>query len=142
MKRLIPVIICFFSLQLLSSQNPADYKWKNRAVVVFSNSDKSEKFEAQKRELLTEINEFEERKLVLLHSTPGKYKKSLPADSEWIEDIGFYDQMLDKDADFEVILIGLDGGIKLRQRELLEAKYLFNIIDSMPMRQAEINRNN
>ena len=39
---------------------------------------------------------------------------------------------------FEIILIGLDGGIKLRQNELLSTRKLFELIDGMPMRQAEI----
>ncbi|TBW27893.1 DUF4174 domain-containing protein [Gramella sp. KN1008] len=142
MKRLLPVIICLLWLQLVTAQNPADYKWQNRAVVVFTDSTNSEKFEAQRKELTAGIKGFEERKLVLLHSTPGKFKQYLPMDSGWRDDVGIYDQMLDKEADFEVILIGLDGGVKLRQREILESSYLFKIIDSMPMRQAELKRSN
>ena len=44
-------------------------------------------------------------------------------------------------SDFRVILIGLDGGEKLEQTEVLSAEKLFNTIDSMPMRQAEIRKN-
>lgn len=123
---------------MISSQNPADYKWQNRAVVVFTDSTNSEKFEAQRKELIAGMKGFEERKLVLLHSTPTKLRKCLPVDSEWMDDTGIHNQMLDKEADFEVILIGLDGGVKLRQKEILESTHLFSIIDSMPMRQAEL----
>lgn len=142
MKKIMPVIICVFGLQLISSQNPADYKWQNRAIVVFTDSENSDKFKAQKKELMAGMKGFEDRKLVLLHSTPEKFRKSLPVDSEWMQDAGIYDEMLDKEADFEVILIGLDGGVKLRQREILESKHLFSLIDSMPMRQAELRKNN
>ncbi|MCM8569455.1 DUF4174 domain-containing protein [Gramella jeungdoensis] len=142
MKRILPVLVCLFSFYMMWSQNPADYKWENRAVVVFTDSANSEKFEAQRKELIADMKGFEERKLVLLHSTPGKFRRSLPVDSEWIENMEIHNEMLDKDSDFEVILIGLDGSVKLRQRELLEARYLFNLIDSMPIRQAEIKRNN
>ena len=41
---------------------------------------------------------------------------------------------------FEVILIGLDGGIKLRQAEFLTKEALFNIVDAMPMRRNELSR--
>lgn len=46
-----------------------------------------------------------------------------------------------KKSDFRVLLIGLDGGKKLDQTKMLSVKKLFNIIDSMPMRQAEIQKN-
>ena len=45
-----------------------------------------------------------------------------------------------KKSDFRVLLIGLDGGKKLDQTKMLSVKKLFNIIDSMPMRQAEIQK--
>mgnify|MGYP000892552319 CR=1 FL=1 len=41
---------------------------------------------------------------------------------------------------FEVILIGLDGGIKLRQTEVLTKEDLFNIVYAMPMRRSELSR--
>lgn len=40
--------------------------------------------------------------------------------------------------EFEVILIGLDGSIKLRQMEVLSKEDLIAIIDAMPMRKSEI----
>ena len=46
------------------------------------------------------------------------------------------------DTAFEVILIGLDGGEKLRQTKVLETDKLFAIIDGMPMRRSEIIKNN
>lgn len=134
------LFISLLSSQLIISQNPSNLKWENRIVIVFTNSENSEKFLAQKNELIPEIKGFEERKLKLIHSTPEKFMQSLPIASEWIEDAGIYKQMLDKEADFEVILIGLDGGIKLRQKEILESNHLFSLIDSMPMRQAEMRK--
>ena len=40
------------------------------------------------------------------------------------------------------MLIGLDGGIKLEQIQILSAEKLFAIIDGMPMRKREIRKNN
>ena len=39
-------------------------------------------------------------------------------------------------------LIGLDGGLKLKQEKYLNQKELFQIIDSMPMRANEIHKGN
>lgn len=38
---------------------------------------------------------------------------------------------------FSVVLIGKDGGEKLRRNTLLSSKELFAIVDAMPMRRAE-----
>lgn len=142
MKIITAVIICLFGLQPNFSQSLLDFKWEYRLVVVFTDSDDSEKFAAQKNELISQIQGFEDRKLKLIHAVPGKYRQSLPVNSEWIADEELYSQMLDKESDFEVILIGLDGGVKLRQKDILEPLQLFSLIDSMPMRQAEMRRKN
>ncbi|OHX63799.1 hypothetical protein NH26_24710 [Flammeovirga pacifica] len=49
--------------------------------------------------------------------------------------------LFDKRKDFEVVLIGLDGGVKLRQSTILSKKALYDKIDSMPMRRAELQEN-
>lgn len=41
---------------------------------------------------------------------------------------------------FAVLLIGKDGGVKLREGMPVEAKQLYELIDSMPMRQREMKR--
>lgn len=40
--------------------------------------------------------------------------------------------------DFSVILLGKDGGEKLRKKSFVSAAELFSLIDAMPMRQQEI----
>ncbi|WP_369680359.1 DUF4174 domain-containing protein [Winogradskyella luteola] len=42
------------------------------------------------------------------------------------------------DHEFKVVLIGLDGGMKLSQNNILTAENLFSKIDSMPLRNREI----
>ena len=39
---------------------------------------------------------------------------------------------------YEVVLIGLDGGIKLKKQDVLTTKELYNVIDRMPMRLDEL----
>ncbi len=41
-------------------------------------------------------------------------------------------------SDFEVVLIGLDGGVKQRWTEPVTAQTLFAVIDAMPMRRQEL----
>lgn len=54
----------------------------------------------------------------------------------------FYEKYKQTDADFEVVLIGLDGGEKLRQADILTRQKLYALIDGMPMRRAEMRRKN
>jgi hypothetical protein len=42
--------------------------------------------------------------------------------------------------EFRVVLIGKDGGVKLRQEEPISMADLFALIDSMPMRKQEMGR--
>jgi hypothetical protein len=49
---------------------------------------------------------------------------------------------LSNGANFEVILIGKDGGVKKRKTELMSTDGLFAIVDAMPMRQSEMKGNN
>ncbi|KOH44068.1 DUF4174 domain-containing protein [Sunxiuqinia dokdonensis] len=44
------------------------------------------------------------------------------------------------DSGFEVVLLGFDGGIKLRKNELLPLAELYATIDAMPMRLREMER--
>lgn len=41
---------------------------------------------------------------------------------------------------FSIVLIGKDGGEKLRRNSLLTTRELFSLVDAMPMRKAEMAR--
>lgn len=51
-----------------------------------------------------------------------------------------YSEYKTRNNSFEVLLIGLDGGVKLRQAEVLSNEKLFGRIDQMPMRRRELQR--
>ncbi len=78
-----------------------------------------------------------ERKILVYHILPERYKIGLKSEDKWEKNTSL--KILD--VQFEVNLIGLDGGIKLSQKELLTAEKLFSIIDRMPMRRIEIENN-
>lgn len=48
---------------------------------------------------------------------------------------------VDSDKSFTFILVGRDGGEKLRSSEVVTAEKLFGLIDAMPMRKDEMRRN-
>jgi len=139
MKKLLIFSFIFISFQIMSSQSLSEYQWKNRLVVIFSDSEELEK---QLYEFKNETKAFQERKLLLIQVASGRSRILIPEICEWQDSKLYQDLKIEKKPDFEIILIGLDGGMKLRQQELLETKKLFDIIDSMPMRKAEMRENN
>lgn len=125
-----------------NGQDLNDFKWKNRILIVKTLKSDSEKFDDQLNELKNSNEEFNERKLVLftmkkddfslIDFTTGESGYSGKVSESISKNI------LNQSSGFEIILIGLDGGIKLRQGEILLKEDLFRIIDAMPMRKNEM----
>tara|TARA_R100000655_G_scaffold50812_2_gene88419 strand:+ start:997 stop:1275 length:279 start_codon:yes stop_codon:yes gene_type:complete len=89
---------------------------------------------------MEESNKLSERKLVVIQATKDRYKIIFPENSEWVSSSLKDVLNISTKTEFEVFLLGLDGGIKLRQQEILQTEKLFSLIDGMPMRKAEIRR--
>lgn len=125
----------------MSAQYLTEFKWKNRLILVFTESAEDQNFQKQLQLFEKELKAFQERKLVLIHALPEKQKIIIPGISGW-QDSNLYQNIKRSKDGFEVVLIGLDGGVKLRQKEILETEKLFDLIDSMPMRKAEVQNKN
>lgn len=100
------------------------YRWEKRPVLIFADSDRDPRFEMQIAELLAAEDEMEERNVVILTDTDpdaaGPLRKRF------------------RPRDFEILLIGKDGQIKLRRPHPLSAEDLNRQIDRMPMRRREM----
>lgn len=125
----------------LFSQELKQYQWENRLILVFSDSSESKELQQQLELLKTDLQAFKERKLKLINAIPGKYRVLLPEESAW-QDSQLYSRKKNNGNIFEVILIGLDGGVKFRSSKSVSPAEFYRLIDSMPMRQAEMRRNN
>lgn len=123
----------------LNAQDLSKHQWKDRLILIVA-EEKNEKFQQQLTELQKHQQGLNERKLVIYQILPDTYSTSFKAEN-WQQSSELYNKYKAEKSDFRVILIGLDGGEKLEQTEVLSAEKLFNTIDSMPMRQAEIRRN-
>lgn len=97
------------------------YLWKNRVLLVFPGSASLAQRE-QAEIIASDPDGLNERDLVVVlvddQATMKRYKVT--------------------PGDFTVILLGKDGGEKLRQSQPLKLKDLYPLIDSMPMRQREM----
>lgn len=121
----------------MEAQDLSSHQWKDRLLVILTNGQSSDLYLDQMNILNKDIDGLEERKLIIYSVLPERYKKGIHSE-KWIKSTKLFDRFKQNGKDFEVILIGLDGGIKLRQSEKISTEKLFGTIDSMPMRRNEI----
>jgi Domain of unknown function (DUF4174) len=113
-------------------------RWKNRVLVLFSPSESDASFQAQKQGLASSAQGVAERDLVIMEileqglSRAGNQLLSEKSVQAIRKRFGV------QAGAFQVLLIGKDGGVKLRSSEPVSMKDLFGLIDSMPMRQQEM----
>ena len=137
--------ILFFCLLLcaeLSGQDLESQLWQHRVLIVHSDSEHLTPHQNQLKELKADTAALNDRKIVVLEVIDNQYR--------WLDYKNRYAQMdklspqlsgiLSHKPIHEVILIGLDGGTKLRQNHLLTIAGLSDIIDAMPMRRAELRK--
>jgi len=121
----------------VSAQDLSDHLWKDRVLLIYTENNTSELYLQQMDELLKDKEGLDERKLVLYSMTPSHVKKGW-GDQKWEARNQSSGDFHKPEVEFEIILLGLDGSVKLRQNQLLTRKILFAKIDSMPMRQNEL----
>ena len=118
-----------------------DYVWKNRIVVLISNEDGSVQIKEQLNILLANPEELLERKLIVLEVKPEKFRIVDPSQLayiEWVNSGEVYKKIKVNSKPFEIQLIGLDGGVKMKDEDVMSPDDLFDLIDSMPMRLIEL----
>ena len=112
------------------------YRWQNRLVVVAAPSPFDPLLERQKAEAERDASGWDDRKLRLLKVVAGVIEENgvvLAAKGDPILDRLGLDQER-----FSVVLVGLDGTVKLRQAIPISNRQLFSLIDAMPMRREEL----
>ncbi|NNF34712.1 MAG: DUF4174 domain-containing protein [Saprospiraceae bacterium] len=106
------------------------FKWKNRILII---QQQEEFFQTMK----TKVKELKDRDMIIIHIQDDhlySFPQSLNLDSKEVTNyFGF-----EKNNSY-VILIGKDGGIKLNKAST-SCNEIFDLIDSMPMRQSEMRK--
>lgn len=124
------MMLCFFGITY--GQNDdffKKYQWKNRVILLYSPSTGQEMLRKQQEILDEDEAALKDRDLVVLHITPESGNSFQQIQSRYNL----------KDS-FTFVLLGKDGGVKKQSEELVSLEALFSLIDSMPMRQAEMRR--
>ena len=114
-------------------------RWKNRVLVLFSPSESDASFQAQKKGLASSAQGVSERDLVIMEILEQGLSR---AENQLLSEKSVQDirkRFGLQTGTFQVLLIGKDGGVKLRSSEPVSMKDLFGLIDSMPMRRQEMD---
>jgi len=110
-----------------------EFLWKNRILLVLGDADTKSK---QKYILDQAIEGILERDMVIL----GFEKHEEPY-IKWNDTkLDIISEEFNLNSDDNIILFGKDGTIKAKWREPVTVEEIFQIIDAMPMRKAEIRR--
>jgi hypothetical protein len=146
---IIPSTIAIVALSAGASQSRAggavdlsQHQWKNRLLLVFAPTRDEPSFDALHESLVGRGAEIADRDLVVFEVLESgrslKDGEPLHADSAALlrERFGV------PSGSFSVILIGKDGGVKLDRQDRPSLDEIFALIDSMPMRQHEMRRDN
>jgi hypothetical protein len=125
------------------------YQWKNRILVIFSDSKDNPLFQTQIQLFSKNKEGLQERDLVIFQvfEKEGIMPNQKSISSSDIEKLkkrfnfSFEDDEIEKKLKNKcaVFLVGKDGGTKLKiENEILTLEKLFRTIDVMPMRQSEM----
>ncbi|MCH2095045.1 MAG: DUF4174 domain-containing protein [Rhodobacteraceae bacterium] len=102
----------------------ADFLWTARPLVVFADSPEDPRYIQQLQNIENDVDALSERDVVVLVDTDPTTLSPL---REALRPRGFM-----------LVLIGKDGGVKLRKPAPWTVRELGRVIDKMPMRQQEI----
>ena len=140
MLKLTLLLFLFSTSSCMSTaQEISSHKWKNRVLIVLANDLENPILKKQVEELKKHTAGLIERKLIVYISTPQKFKQGLDSEN-WEISNEIYSEFKDLKSGFEIILVGLDGGIKSRNENFTPAQNIFALIDGMPMRRQEIRK--
>lgn len=141
MKRLIPLVFAAIFATGTTAQTatePQDeslflaadmedlsqFQWKKRPVLVFADSDQDPAYIEQLELLRSRVDALQERDVVVLTDTDPAARSAL--------------RLKMRPRGFMLVLVGKDGGVKLRKPFPWDVREITRSIDKMPMRQREI----
>lgn len=102
----------------------SQFVWEKRPIIIFADSPADPNFDQQMEYLDARTDELRERDIVVLTDTDPSVQSALRTKL--------------RPRGFMLVLIGKDGGVKLRKPFPWDVRELSRTIDKMPVRQREI----
>ena len=114
------------------------YTWKNRLLLIFAPSADDSRLREQQAILANSVAGLIERDLVILRLTPDSDPIIDNQPAIDVDSANIYRDFQIEPGDFRLLLVGKDGTLKLSSDLPVPTTRLFDLIDSMPMRQWEM----
>ncbi len=130
------ILLCL-SVETGLSQDLSTYRWEHRLMLILSESPADTTALTLIDALRNEPADLLERRLQIYHLTSDVAHKMYP-DHQRIDVPSAYAKYHRSGESFELLLIGLDGGIKMYETSMVDLQLIWDKIDSMPMRQSEL----
>jgi hypothetical protein len=114
-----------------------DYRWKYRPVLIFAPTKQNAQFVEQKRVIAAAQGAFQDRDIVVVYVVGNRVSTQFgprPGSSA----AALRNAYSVGQGEFRAILIGKDGGVKLRSSKPFSRLRLSRVIDAMPMRRQEM----
>ena len=134
-------LFCLLSFSsIVPQENPLQkYNWKNRIIIIYS--DNSKLSDQQLLTIQSDSAGFVDRDLLVFqlfknHGLGPQGDVIKAEDHSWL-----LNKYFSKARGFQFLLIGKDGGIKLKSDKPVGNSKLFALIDGMPMRMQEMKKN-
>lgn len=123
------------------AQSLSEHEWENRVILLFASDFQNQKLKKQLDFFQKNKQGLIDRKLIVYQITPDEIRKEGKLLKEKEELKNELEKFKLAKEEFTFILVGLDGGEKMRSPEVVSIQKLFSKIDQMPMRRSEIERN-
>jgi hypothetical protein len=132
MNHLFVILMIFASVVSEKPKQLEDFQWKNRIVLVFEEGIDSKVIVSDSL-----LSQMEERKVAYFLIDQGiKSNVEVNFSKSYVEDLKSRFKIEGNNATW--LLIGLDGGVKMKGQGNLDWGLIFRTIDAMPMRQSEL----
>ncbi|WP_299222930.1 DUF4174 domain-containing protein [uncultured Aquimarina sp.] len=137
-------VLLFFHSTTAISQIFKKHQWKDRVLLVLTNSHNQDPplYTKQLNELRGHPYELNERKLVIYQVRLFSYTEGLNKDTTSIGNRTLISEYSSLKIPLKVVLIGLDGSIKFEKKGFTYTQEILEQIDQMPIRRQELRTKN
>lgn len=141
---LVPAVLASLNTSVAETgwiSSMTEYLWRNRPLIVFAPHSEHPILASQREALSGYSGELRDRDMVVIEvvsddvTIDGYAAKNLKA-AEMRKRYGL------RSSDTVALLVGKDGGVKLRRSHALSVQTLLETIDAMPMRRQEMSDSN
>ena len=136
----ISITLTMFTSKETMAMDLTQFQWKNRLLFLFAPDGNNTLLKNLRNQIMAQKAEVEDRDLIVFEvpAQGSSLMNTTPISRRQADSIR--EHFAVPQTTFTLILIGKDGGIKLRRKDQIDIGEVFELIDSMPMRKNEMRQ--